>query len=497
MSREAEIMAYVGALGYPVPTVYHVDGPDLVMELLEGPTMAVALGSGTLERSEGAAMLADLHDRLHALPSRPGARVGHRVIHLDLHPENVMLVRRGPVVIDWRNATDGPPELDVALSALILAQLAVDSSDPRALVAHDFLADFLTHIRAAPVRLLDEAVARRRADPNATPAEGELLDQAADLVRKLTDHEFDPPPRPAPRGLTRPLARAAGPADRAGCRGVGAGCRGVGGPCLGNPDRDRPRGGDMPIRSEKWPAGTPCWLDISLPDLAAGQEFYGAVLGWEFEDKGEDYGHYTMASRNTHDAAALMGQQSPDQPIAWTMYFATDDAKATAKAIGDNGGKVIMGPMTVEGLGSFLVAADPQGATFGAWEAGDYIGASLHNEPGGLVWEQLQVPDAKAAQAFYGALFPTLEFSGEGGDLMFRRPGEDESIGGMSSDAEGSPQWLCYFAVDDAAKAEAMVIERGGSSVQKVEPTEWGNLGAVADPWGARFGLGDAGKPSS
>jgi len=33
-----------------------------------------------------------------------------RIVHLDLHPENVMLTVSGPVVIDWRNATDGDPD---------------------------------------------------------------------------------------------------------------------------------------------------------------------------------------------------------------------------------------------------------------------------------------------------------------------------------------------------------------------------------------------------
>jgi len=118
VAQEAEIMAYVGAFGYPVPTVYDVDGPDLVMELLDGPTMAAALEAADLELPAGATMLADLHDRLHALPARSPDRDGDRVIHLDLHPENVLLVARGPVVIDWRNATDGPPDFDLALSAI-------------------------------------------------------------------------------------------------------------------------------------------------------------------------------------------------------------------------------------------------------------------------------------------------------------------------------------------------------------------------------------------
>ena len=49
-----------------------------------------------------------------------------------------------------------------------------------------------------------------------------------------------------------------------------------------------------------------------------------------------------------------------------------------------------------------------------------------------------------------------------------------------------------YFVVDDAVKAEAAVLERGGSAVEKVVPAAWGNMGVVADPWGAHFGIGDS-----
>jgi len=43
---EAEIMAYAAGLGFPVPEVYAADGPDLVMERLDGPTLAQALMAG-------------------------------------------------------------------------------------------------------------------------------------------------------------------------------------------------------------------------------------------------------------------------------------------------------------------------------------------------------------------------------------------------------------------------------------------------------------------
>ncbi|MEH0973809.1 phosphotransferase [Micromonospora sp. CPCC 205546] len=126
VAAEARVMAYVADLGFPVPAVYEAHGADLVMERIHGRTMLSALIAGELDAVEAARCLADLHDRLHALPPRLSKREDVRVLHLDLHPENVMLTSRGPLVIDWRNATEGPADLDVALSAVILAQVAVD-----------------------------------------------------------------------------------------------------------------------------------------------------------------------------------------------------------------------------------------------------------------------------------------------------------------------------------------------------------------------------------
>ena len=43
-------------------------------------------------------MLADLHDRLHVIPAPdwlPGVDDGDRLVHLDLHPMNVMLTPVG------------------------------------------------------------------------------------------------------------------------------------------------------------------------------------------------------------------------------------------------------------------------------------------------------------------------------------------------------------------------------------------------------------------
>ena len=66
---------------------------------------------------------ATLHRRLAQVPVGDLATAGvatrfgppDAVLHLDFHPDNIMLTPDGPVVFDWTNAALGPPAADVAL----------------------------------------------------------------------------------------------------------------------------------------------------------------------------------------------------------------------------------------------------------------------------------------------------------------------------------------------------------------------------------------------
>jgi tRNA A-37 threonylcarbamoyl transferase component Bud32 len=180
-TREASLMAYLYDRGYPVPAVHSADGAEMVMERLDGPTMAQGLMAGTITIPDGAAVLADLLRRLHLIPGPDrGAPIGH----FDLHPENVLLTSRGPVVIDWRNARDGSADLDTAFTALILAQVAIGSIEhPIRVAAGELLDTFLTLAPGDPLRMLDEAVALRELQPTMSPDEVAALGSAAARVR--------------------------------------------------------------------------------------------------------------------------------------------------------------------------------------------------------------------------------------------------------------------------------------------------------------------------
>jgi tRNA A-37 threonylcarbamoyl transferase component Bud32 len=185
-SGEAQILRHVVAQGFPAPAVFAAEGPDLVMERLHGPTLLQALAAGEVALPDGAQILADLHDRLHDIAAPGAGPDGPVVLHLDLHPGNIVLTEQhGPALVDWAAARAGSATLDVAVTALILAEVAVDAGGTYSQAARALLAAFLTHVSVSPLPSLDVATEGRRADPAFVTEEGPLVDSAADLVRDL------------------------------------------------------------------------------------------------------------------------------------------------------------------------------------------------------------------------------------------------------------------------------------------------------------------------
>jgi aminoglycoside phosphotransferase (APT) family kinase protein len=119
IEAEARVMRYAAEHGFPVPAIHEVraDGTEVVMDRIDGPSMADAMLRRPWAMPRLARLLADLHDRLHAIPAPawlPHLPGGDRLLHLDLHPMNVLMAPDGPVVIDWTNAAAGDPLADVA-----------------------------------------------------------------------------------------------------------------------------------------------------------------------------------------------------------------------------------------------------------------------------------------------------------------------------------------------------------------------------------------------
>lgn len=250
----------------------------------------------------------------------------------------------------------------------------------------------------------------------------------------------------------------------------------------------------MPTRDTAWPAGTPCWVDLSVPDVAAATAFYGPVLGWTFVDSGPEFGGYHMAKVGDRAAAGVGPIMQEGQPAAWTVYLASDDADRTAKLISGNGGTVLAEPMDIPGNGRMAIAVDAAGGVFGVWQSAGMHGTEVYNEPGSLIWEDARLTDAAAGRTFYAAVFGHTFDAVPGAPddyVTFAVDGETVGgMGGMMGAPDGTPShWLPYFMVADVDAAFTAVSGGGGTVLMPPTDTPFGRMGVVTDPFGAVFAL--------
>jgi uncharacterized protein len=270
------------------------------------------------------------------------------------------------------------------------------------------------------------------------------------------------------------------------------------------------KGNRMSTRDTAWPQGTPCWVDLMVAsDLEASRDFYGKVLGWEYQVSGPEMGYYSIALAEDRAAAGL-GQMPPDQPappVAWTTYLAVDDIDAVCTSITEHGGQVHAPPMPVGEQGSMAIAMDPTGAVFGLWKAGQHTGAQIVNQPGGVVWNDLMTRDPDRAREFYAAVFG-YEYQPMGGDFDYSTivgEGPGGVVGGLGAMMPDTPSevpahWRTYFSVTDVPATVAAATAAGGTVISEPSPTPWGLMAELRDPQGATFTVGDGNdlkQPSS
>ena len=252
----------------------------------------------------------------------------------------------------------------------------------------------------------------------------------------------------------------------------------------------------MVTRDTRWPAGTPCWVDVSVDDVPKAVAFYEGLFGWDIQVGGPEVGGYSIAHSDGRIVAGIGPKMGPaEAPSAWTTYLATDDADATAAKIKGAGGQLLAEPMDVMSEGRMAIALDTAGAVFGIWQGENTTGVGVANEPGTLSWNEQMSRDWDASKAFYQAVFgyADQDMSSEGFKYAVLMV-DGHEVGGIGEYPEGTPAempaaWGVYFAVTDTDAAMAKVTELGGRTVQPPMDTPFGRIGVVADNHGAVFSL--------
>jgi predicted enzyme related to lactoylglutathione lyase len=273
----------------------------------------------------------------------------------------------------------------------------------------------------------------------------------------------------------------------------------------------------MPER-DGYPPGVPCWVDTSQPDPQAAVAFYSDLFGWDCEDTmpPDAPGHYFIARLHGGDVAAVGSVPEGGPPNAmWNTYIWVKSADEATSKVTAAGGRVLTDPFDVMDAGRMAMFADPEGAAFCTWQAGEHKGAQIVNEPGSLNFNVLSTRDAGAAKSFYGSVFGwgTLDLGGAGemwqlagyGDhLEAREPGLRERMaeaGGpegfedvvaalnpIGDDEPDAPaHWGVTFGVEDADATAERAAELGGQVIAPPFDAPWARLTVITDPQGATF----------
>jgi uncharacterized protein len=234
------------------------------------------------------------------------------------------------------------------------------------------------------------------------------------------------------------------------------------------------------------------WHDLGTRDLDGTKRFYGEAFGWTFEGSANDPYTHIRAGEEMIGGIRVMSPGEP-QPPSWLGYVGVEDVAATVARITGAGGRVHMGPTTMDNVGTFAVVADPTGAVFSPWKSarpGEDAEPKTMPKPFTFCWDELISTDPSVAGPFYEKVFGwALRPIDMGGGMIYTlldRPGvtnprgDQASAGGMMKSPPDVPHsfWIPYVGVDSCDKVSERAAALGATVT--VPPTDIPNVGRFA-----------------
>ncbi|WP_392667523.1 VOC family protein [Streptomyces sp. LN785] len=251
----------------------------------------------------------------------------------------------------------------------------------------------------------------------------------------------------------------------------------------------------------------PCWVNLMTRDLKSAQDFYSAVLGWEFR-AGKLGQEFSVARRGGVPVAGIAAVATAYRvAVAWTPYFSVQNADVTASRIRERSGTVAVGPLAL-GKGRGALAADRDGAVFGFWERTEPATSPPAPDDHSHTWLRLRTRDAFEAAIFYGEVLDWASDTPGGCEVSFDRDEvvvecDGRQLARINSGAVEAapdplvrPHWQVHFPVDDVAAAVKIAREHGGSVVEERTQGQ-GTEATLMDPDGGLFTVTDIRKPAA
>lgn len=240
----------------------------------------------------------------------------------------------------------------------------------------------------------------------------------------------------------------------------------------------------------------PCWSELTTPDLAAAQTFYGGVFGWTFAEPGP-MGFGVTALLDGQPVAGISPQpeQAPEgQPGFWSQYFKVADVTEFIEAVEGQGGQPLMAIPNFDEHASVALVADSTGTAFGVLSFDDDRGYGVTGVDGAAAWWQVftksgaQVSSADFYSTVFGwSLTADPHATGASESLIITSGGQE--FGGMLdiSKSEIPGHWESFFQVADVEATAARVVELGGALLTEPQNSPRGRIGRFIDDHNAAF----------
>lgn len=254
-------------------------------------------------------------------------------------------------------------------------------------------------------------------------------------------------------------------------------------------------------------AGDFIWYELMTSDPEAAQDFYGGLIGWRFQDSGQDgvdYRQFLIGDTMIGGLMPLSDEmiEGGARPL-WTGYVGVEDADTSAASITENGGEVLLPPQDIPGVGRFAYVNDPQGAPFYIMRptTTDQASESFSKyEPkvGHCAWNELASADPGAAKTFYSNVFgwavaESMDMGPIGQYDMIRNGADrDFMFGAIMQKPEEIPvsSWTYYFRVPNIDAAVTYINAHGGQTMGEPMEIPGGEFTVLGvDPQGAVFAL--------
>ncbi|HZL41176.1 MAG TPA: VOC family protein [Pseudolabrys sp.] len=110
------------------------------------------------------------------------------------------------------------------------------------------------------------------------------------------------------------------------------------------------------------------WNELVTRDPEKAKKFYGATIGWTFDDMPMPEGTYWVAKMGDKPVGGLFtigGAQWEGVPEHWMSYLAVDDVDARVKKATTAGAKLMRPVFDVPGVGRIAILTEPGGAGVG------------------------------------------------------------------------------------------------------------------------------------